>query len=191
MGFMPLLLDLGHRKVVIFGGGEVGLRRAHLFDEFSADTTLVTEGNKGKEGIKVVEKRVKTSEIESLIDGAHLVMAATDDPEFNDEIVDRCRKNGTLVGRVDEGERDFIVPAILRMGSVTVAVATGGKSPALARMLREKLEAQIGIEYALMADLQARFKQRRKEILGDQEVWELLRRSDLEGALALCGERYR
>jgi siroheme synthase (precorrin-2 oxidase/ferrochelatase) len=77
------------------------------------------------------------------------------------------------------------------MGSVTVAVATGGKSPALARMLREKLEAQIGIEYALMADLQARFKQRRKEILGDQEVWELLRRSDLEGALALCGERYR
>jgi precorrin-2 dehydrogenase/sirohydrochlorin ferrochelatase len=191
MGFMPLLLDLGHRKVVIFGGGEVGLRRAHLFDEFYADTTLVTEGNKGKEGIKVVEKRVKTSEIESLIDGAHLVMAATDDPEFNDEIVDRCRKNGTLVGRVDEGERDFIVPAILRMGSVTVAVATGGKSPALARMLREKLEAQIGIEYALMADLQARFKQRRKEILGDQEVWELLRRSDLEGALALCGERYR
>jgi precorrin-2 dehydrogenase/sirohydrochlorin ferrochelatase len=79
---------------------------------------------------------------------------------------------------VDAPERcDFIVPAVVRRGPVLIAISSGGASPALARRLRELLEAEVGPEYGELAELLGRL---RPEVLaiGDEDkrrrIWEAI-----------------
>src|SRR5207237_4294482 len=60
---------------------------------------------------------------------------------------------------------EFIVPAIIEKGSVTIAVSTGGKSPALARTLKEDLQRSIGPEYAEVNDLLGTLREDAKKVL--------------------------
>ncbi len=206
MRFMPLLLDVGDKKVIIFGGGKVGARRAKLFSSYSKDVTVLSgELDEKKEnwgGVKVVHQRLRETDIESFLSGAQIAVAATNDPHLNDRIVSKCRELGVMVNRADVGERDFIVPSILTKGSLTISVSSEGKSPALSRILREKLEKELGEEFGLMADLQDdvksslegidRTKKREilTKILHDEDVWELLRKSMYDQACGMCKKRY-
>jgi len=80
-----------------------------------------------------------------------------------------------LVNVVDDAEHsDFIVPSHMRRGEVTIAISTGGKSPALARKLRSRLEKQLGNEYALLADIisEARTEIRQRKIRIGSDSWQ-------------------
>jgi precorrin-2 dehydrogenase/sirohydrochlorin ferrochelatase len=80
--------------------------------------------------------------------GAYLVIGATDREEVNDRIASDCRNRGVMVNIVDDPERcDFILPSLVNRGSLSIAISTEGKSPALARKLRQVLSEQIGPEY--------------------------------------------
>jgi siroheme synthase-like protein len=81
------------------------------------------------------------------------VIAATDSPTVNAQIIAEAEKIGVLVGAVDDTPgSDFTAMAAVRRGAVTLAVATGGASPALAAHLRDRLETFIGEEYATLAE---------------------------------------
>ncbi len=70
-----------------------------------------------------------------------------------------ARSIGALVDTVDSGnKRDFTSMAAFRRGSLTIAISTGGGSPALAAHLRKRLEAVIGPEYATLADWLGEFR---------------------------------
>ncbi len=78
---------------------------------------------------------------------AFLVIAATNDRKVN-EAVAQAAAPGQLVNVVDDPERcDFHVPAVIRRGPLTIAVSTGGSSPAVARRIRRELEEKYGEEY--------------------------------------------
>ena len=97
---------------------------------------------------------------ESCLAGAFLVIGATDREEVNDRITADCRAGGILVNVVDDPRHcDFILPALLTRGSLSIAVATDGKSPALARKLRRELAGQFGPEYAAYLDLLGRLRE--------------------------------
>jgi len=126
-----------------------------------------------------------------------LVVAATPDGAVNAAAERAARDRGVLVNRADEsGGRDagsVVVPATVRDGPVTVAVATGGTSPALSRHLRERLEAELdgaGAVAELAGDLRAELREaglspadRRaalRAVVRDRAVWDAARAGDAD-----------
>ena len=100
---------------------------------------------------------------------------ATDNSEINRRVVAEARQRAVLINMVDDAENsDFIAPSYLRRGDVTIAVSTGGKSPALARKICSRLENEIGNEYALLARLagEARAEARKRNGKIDSDGWQ-------------------
>ena len=103
---------------------------------------------------------------ESDVDGANIVIASTDDQHVNEQIAADCRKRRIPVNVVDVTPLcEFIVPAIIESGSIQIAVSTGGKSPALARTLKEDLQRLVGPEYAEVNDVLGTLRKDAKRVL--------------------------
>lgn len=97
------------------------------------------------------------------IDGRDLVFCATNDRGLNAEVSKLCQARRIWINAVDQPEFcSFIVPAIVPLGIVTVAISTGGASPAFAKFLRKKMQAAFGSEYGQMAAL---LKKHRPDLL--------------------------
>ena len=83
-----------------------------------------------------------------------LVIAATDDETVNARVAADAAEAGALANVVDRPSLcDFIVPAVVNRGRLTIAISTGGAAPSLARRLRERLEKDFGPEYATYLDV--------------------------------------
>jgi siroheme synthase-like protein len=167
--YYPIYLDIENRDVVIIGGGNVCARKAETMMKYGARVTIVapefTEEIEGwaREG-RLALKR-KTYEASDL-EGANIVIASTDIQSVNEQIAADCRARRIPVNVVDVTPLcEFIVPAIIEKGSVQIAVSTGGKSPALARTLKEDLQRLIGPEYAEVNDVLGTLREEAKRVL--------------------------
>jgi precorrin-2 dehydrogenase/sirohydrochlorin ferrochelatase len=162
---IPLLHDFSGATVLVFGGGSVGARKARRFAQ-EAEVLVVSPSFSDADfgGAERIRAAPDADDVADWIADAEpaLVVAATDDGDLNAAIDRAARDAGALVNRTDEhGERDpgsVVVPATVRDGPVTVAVSTGGTSPALSRYLRQRIEAEIqgsGEMAALSGELRA------------------------------------
>jgi precorrin-2 dehydrogenase/sirohydrochlorin ferrochelatase len=167
--YYPIFIDVEDHDVVIIGGGEVCARKAETMMRYGARVTIVSPeftdeieswGRDGKLALR--RKRYESNDL----DGASIVIASTDDTRINEQVAADARARKLPVNVVDVTPLcEFIVPAIIEKGSVTIAVSTGGKSPALARTLKEDLIRQIGPEYAEVNDLLGTLREGAKKIL--------------------------
>jgi siroheme synthase-like protein len=154
--YYPIFLDIEDRSVVIIGGGNVCARKAETMMNYGAKVTIVSpefteEIEQWGAAGKLTMRRKRYEETD--LDGANIVIASTDDTATNERIAADCRRRRIPVNVVDVTPLcEFIVPAIIDKGSVTLAVSTGGKSPALARTLKEDLQRMVGPEYAEVND---------------------------------------
>ncbi|MFC7154056.1 bifunctional precorrin-2 dehydrogenase/sirohydrochlorin ferrochelatase [Halomarina halobia] len=166
---IPLLHDFTGRRVLVFGGGSVGARRARTFAR-EAEVIVVSpvfvgdgdgdgdgdgQGERGEGegdaygGAELIRAAPAPEDVPAWFDRASpaLVVAATDDPSLNGALAAEARDRGVLVNRADHAGRrdpgDVAVPATVRDGPVVVAVSTGGRSPALSRVLRERIGREI------------------------------------------------
>jgi len=149
--YYPIYLDIEDRDVLIIGGGNVCARKAETMMKYGARVTIVspecTEEIEQWAAQNVLAIRRKTYE-EADLEGASIVIASTDDPCINARVARDCRRRKIPVNVVDVTHLcEFIVPAIVERGSIQIAVSTGGKSPALARTLKEDLQKFVGPEY--------------------------------------------
>jgi siroheme synthase-like protein len=124
--------------------------------ECGGEVTVVIEASSGvgklsEEGaIHVVPRDYEAGDLKE----AFLAVAGTNVKEVNRRMADDAKKEGALLNVVDDPEQsDYIVPSLFRRGDLTVAISTGGTSPALARKIRKKLEQEIGEDYALLSSL--------------------------------------
>jgi precorrin-2 dehydrogenase / sirohydrochlorin ferrochelatase len=150
-------LKLANRACLVAGGGDVAERKIKTLLATGARITVVArEANKeierlAKDGAVVLHRR---GVIADDVSGSYLVIAATDDRNKNREIAGWARSAGALVNVADSPEEsDFFVPATVQRGDFTLAISTNGRIPALARRLREELEAQFGPEYGVYVNL--------------------------------------
>lgn len=199
MGHLPLILDLSGRKVVVFGGGAVGERKARLFSGHARVTVASLEFTPGIQRmaaageVELVEADLRRGGAD-LLRGAFIAIPATSDPVLNARLEVAASSMGVLVNRVD-GVGEVVVPSIVRRGPVVVAVSTMGESPALARLLRERIETVLDEGYGDMARLLGEMRGVLKErvadqgdrsrilyeIISDREVWRLLSESYEKG----------
>jgi precorrin-2 dehydrogenase / sirohydrochlorin ferrochelatase len=167
--YYPIYLDIENRNVIIIGGGNVCARKAETMMKYGARVTVVSPEFTGeiegwaREGCLALKR--KTYDASDLED-ANIVIASTDDQRVNEQIAADCRARRIPVNVVDVTPLcEFIVPAIIESGSIQIAVSTGGKSPALARTLKEDLQRTIGPEYAEVNDVLGTLRDEAKRVL--------------------------
>jgi len=150
--YFAAFLDLRRRRCLVVGGGEIGERKARALLACGAEVTVVSPTvTPGLAALAVVGRLVERRRPfrRSDLRDCALVVAATGNPEVDDAVAALARRARVLVNVVDRPERcDFIVPSVLQRGQLQIAVSTGGRSPALAREIRRRLEALFGPEYA-------------------------------------------
>ena len=167
--YYPIYLDIEDHAVLIIGGGEVCARKAETMLKYGAKVTVIApelhEDIEKYAAAGLLQTRRKTYE-EADLEGASVVIASTDDQCINGRIARDARRRRIPVNVVDVTHLcEFIVPAIVEKGSIQLAVSTGGKSPALARTLKEDLQKLVGPEYAEVNDALGSLRAAAKKIL--------------------------
>lgn len=166
MSYYPIFLDLQGKKVLVVGGGTVARRKIDTLLEHGAWVQIVARELMPPLDVYADEGKIRSLGKEfqaEMLQGIFLVIAATDDRRLNSRVGRIAQARGLLVNAVDQpSDCNFIVPSVLRRGDLQVAVSTGGKSPAMARRVRQDLEKVVGEEYGQFLLLMGHL---RKEIL--------------------------
>ncbi|TET17040.1 MAG: bifunctional precorrin-2 dehydrogenase/sirohydrochlorin ferrochelatase [Dehalococcoidia bacterium] len=176
--YYPIFLNIHGRKCVVVGGGEVAERKARALAGQGASVTVISArvchglAQLAQQGtIQISARDYQSGDLKDAL----IAIAATDDPTVNVEVAREGRERGVLTNVVDDPEHsDFIVPSLLRRGDISIAVSTGGKSPALARRIRTELEQSFASEYASLALLISEVRQelKRDSIHVDGNAWQ-------------------
>jgi len=162
MSYYPVCLDLDGRLCVVVGGGKVAERKVRgllacraQVKVISPDLTDELSSMHGAGMLKWVERPYQKGDLAH----AFLVIAATDDELAQQQVQEEAAEHNKLLNVVDVPSRcNFILPATVRRGDLTLAIATGGKSPALAKKLRKELEKRIGPEYTVLVNILGAFR---------------------------------
>lgn len=129
-------LRLDGRRCLVIGGGPVGIRKARALTSAGADVVLVAPKG-GFDGVEIRRRPFAPRDL----DGVFFVVCATDDEALNARVAALCDERGILVNVVDRPALCSVTfPAVLRRGALTIAISTGGRSPAVAKALRRELE---------------------------------------------------
>ncbi len=157
MRYFPAFLDLHEKRCIIVGAGQVAERKVRVLLRAGASVDVI--GPKLSSGLSLLKEKRKIRHRPRLyrsgdLGGAFFVIAATDNRAINERIAREAEKKNILVNVVDDPALcNFIVPSWVERGDLLIALSTSGKSPALARSLRQRLQREIGPEYAFLLKL--------------------------------------
>jgi precorrin-2 dehydrogenase/sirohydrochlorin ferrochelatase len=157
MRYYPVNLDIQERRCLVVGGGRVGARKVATLNQCGARVTVVSpevtpaiDQLAADKAIVLHLRPYRSSDLE----GMFLVIGATDNESLNRQISTDAEQRKLLCNIADRPEIcNFILPAIFRRGDFVMAISTAGKSPALAKHIRRRLERQYGPEYGILLDL--------------------------------------
>jgi precorrin-2 dehydrogenase/sirohydrochlorin ferrochelatase len=187
----PVFLDLEGRWCLVVGGGTVAAGKARGLLEAGARVLVVSptlhQILSALAAAAAVIHRAREFRDDDL-EGCVLAIAATGRPEVNRAVCSAARARRILVNAVDRPEEcDFYAPAVLRRGPLQIAISTEGKSPLLARAIREELEARFGPEYAryveLLAEIRAEWLRRHEAVASRRVMFQRVMTADLLGAV--------
>lgn len=159
-GFYPLQLNLSGRLCVVVGGGAVGRRKLAGLLQAGARVRLIAAASvpMADDALEFLPRPYRDGDLE----GAFLAFAATDNPAVNAAVAAEARHRGIPVNRADSAaDSDFLLPANLRRGDLLFSVASGGRSPALAAILRDQLAEHFGREWGTVLDIAAALRRKR------------------------------
>jgi precorrin-2 dehydrogenase/sirohydrochlorin ferrochelatase len=190
MGYFPVSLELAGQPCVVIGGGAVAERRIEALLAAGAAVTVVSpqltpvlSGMAAVARIRHLARPYRPGDLR----GARLALAATDDPAVTAAVAGEARMLGVWLNAADDPAHcDFMLPAVVRRGVLTVAVASGGASPALTRALREHLDAALGSEWAALGELAAETRRelRSRGRTADGAAWRRALGADVRALLA-------
>lgn len=164
MRYYPAFLELSGRTCLVVGAGGVGCRKIATLLECPAQQIHVIDFAEPDANLQVLleDKRVSYEQrpfTPSDVEGCTLVFAATNNRETNDAVAKACAERGILCNCADAPkDSSFIVPALVGQGNISVALSTGGGSPALTRKLRQDLETWLGERYTGISELLMRLR---------------------------------
>lgn len=167
MDYLPVFMKLRGRTSVVIGGGEVALRKVSML--LKADATVIVVSPELCPELADWHAQDKISHVDARfdppqLDGAQLVIAATDDEEVNRQVSIAAQARNIPVNVVDAPELcTFVVPSVVDRSPIVIAISSGGKAPVLARLVRARLETLIPASYGRLAHLAGEFRDKVKE----------------------------
>jgi siroheme synthase-like protein len=171
MRYYPIYLDLKERDVLVVGGGVIAEGKAMQLVEAGARVTVVSP--ELTEALRAAADReeiihLRGSFIEENLNGAYLVVSATDDRKVNEKVAKAARERGLLCNIVDQPDLcNFITPALVTRGELQISVSTGGGSPTLTQRVKREVSALIGEEYGALLELAAEMRAEAKDRIAD------------------------
>ena len=171
----PANLNLAGQPALVVGGGPVAARKVEALLRSGARVTVVAPAavDEIAEGPDLVWHRRAYRPGEA---GAYrLVVTATSDPSVNSRVARDCQAANVFVNSADDPANcTFTLPSVARRGDLQVAVSTNGRSPALARWLRRRIEREIDSGYAPLLHLLSETRAEARTTHGTSEVdgWE-------------------
>jgi len=195
MNLYPISVNLEGRVCLVVGGGKVAERKIKSLLTHGAAVRLMspeaTEALQTLAADGAIEWRREaySSNGTGTLDGVFLVMACTDNRAVNAEVTRSALAQSLLVLCADDPEAgNFVSTAQITRGDLVLTVSTGGGSPTLSAVLRERLEAEFGPEWAELVEMISRQREFVKtnpdeagrkaavrRVLDDAEVHRLLR----------------
>lgn len=178
MGYYPIFVELQDRPCLVIGGGPEAQRKVEGFLAAGGKVTVISPTLTDDLQRMLDEGRITWQQREYRegdLEGYDLCSVATDDGKVNGRVAAEGKRARVFVNAADDTPNcDYILPAIVRRGAITVAASTGGASPALARRLREELEAYLTEEMPALAELLAEVREdlRSRGIKPDADVWQ-------------------
>ncbi len=169
MNYYPIYLDMEGRNVLVVGGGYVALQKIKGLLESGANVKVVAKQLIAQE-IKELNIDLEIRDyIEEDLLNISIVVAATNSNEVNRMIKNHSKKHNVLVNAVDDKENcDFILGAVLRKGDITITVSTAGKSPIVAKKIRDKVGNMMSIDYEKLLSVYAYFRDKAYKELNDK-----------------------
>lgn len=155
MDHLPIFCQLKDRACLLVGGGDVAERKARLLLEAGARITVNALEFTPQFQVWAEQNMLTLKQGEfspSLLDVSWLAIAATDNDEVNQLVSDTCEARRIFCNVVDAPKQaSFIMPSIIDRSPLMIAVSSGGTSPVLARLLREKLESILPLHLGKIA----------------------------------------
>jgi precorrin-2 dehydrogenase/sirohydrochlorin ferrochelatase len=203
--YYPAFLDLWHKSVVVIGGGTLATGKIHGLLPCGPEPLVVIAPKVSA----FIEEQAAAGKLdwqrrsykEGDIAGADYCFAATNDRDINAAVANEARRRRVPVLAIDDVPNcDFIAPAIVRRGQITVAISTQGRSPAMASHIRRELDRLLPPEWADLLDVAAAVRERlgpaRSQVAPDDwqaaldpELKALVWRQELDAAEALLFSR--
>jgi precorrin-2 dehydrogenase / sirohydrochlorin ferrochelatase len=195
-----LLLDLKleGKTIIVVGGGSEAYRKTRSFVDSGATIWIISKDfseeiqslAKAKK-VALVKTEIKNAQdfVNSLNPKPDILLAVTNNSELNLELIKAAKNLGCTVYSVDNPAlSDFILPAVAYIGDVKITVSTSGKSPAMARLLRERIEKLITPEDLLEIELQSKMRDTlKKQVVDSKErsklLYEILNNDKIKNAL--------
>ena len=200
--YYPIYVELHEQPCIVIGGGKIAEGKVEGLLTAGAQVKIISPSLTSHLHTLVEQNKVayisRTYQHGDLAD-AFMVICATDQTEINHQVWQEASANRQLVNVVDDTPRcNFIAPAILRKGDLNIAISTGGKAPALAVRLKERLQKEIGPQYERFLELSGQLREplarnipdfeTRKKLwyeLVDSDILELLSQDNEPAALDL------
>ena len=195
---MLIDLKLEGKTIIVVGGGKEAYRKTQSFVDSGAKIWVISKSftsdmQKLSEEKKVALLKTEIQDAKAFVTSLNpkpdMLLAVTDDSKLNLELVKAAKVCGSMVYAVDNPtQSDFILPAVAKVGDVKVAVSTSGKSPAMARVLRQRIEKMITPEDLLEIELQCHVRGILKERVSDSKarskvLYEILNNDNIKQTL--------
>ncbi len=164
MNYYPIFLKVKNRKCLLVGAGSVGVRKLKSLLECSPAEVLVLDTSDPSADMTDLnqDKRVKFEKrafTPADLTDRFMALACTSNTAVNKQISDLCQKNNILCNIADFPDgSNFIVPSVIRQGDLTLAVSTGGCSPAFTKKVRRELQNVFGPHYGAFITLMGKIR---------------------------------
>lgn len=154
----PIFLRTDRLHILIVGGGSVAEEKLHFLFKNSPNAHVTVVAPEISDVVLSYNKHFDISfrhrkYREGDINIGDIVIAATDLPDLNNEVRQDARSAGKLINVADKPDLcDFYLGGVVTKGDVKIAISTNGKSPTLAKRLRQVLERNLPDELNDLAD---------------------------------------
>ncbi len=190
MDYYPIFLDLRGRACLVVGGGEIATRKVEGLLRVGANVTVISP-----QASEMIRRHAQSNRLRYVqrfyqdgdLKGYFLAYAASGIAEIDVRMAWEAYTHGVLLNVVDRPVLcDFITPAVVQRGDLSIAVSTGGRSPGFAKRVKQKIEAWIHPDYGpALAD----FAAQRRALLRNPSLDEATRKALLAEDLELMWKK--
>jgi len=168
--FFPILINLSKFPCLVIGGGNVALRKVTTLLNFKTKVTVVApnickplKDLSRKNKIKIIHEPYHKTFLENF----EIIFCATDNLQINKAVSKDCKERKKLLNVADVPELcDFILPAVVKRGDLTISVSSQGRAPFFAKEIKNKIDNIFSVSYKDISELAGNF---RSTVLNDKK----------------------